>query len=154
MDSKGILDESGSETGVTVATVVRRRPVPRDVRWPIHDLKSFLYLLMWICTSYAGPMSAREPGFDPYQFTMGQWFSGDPAKRDIMFKLEKEFRAFLDDTFDPYFDDLKDCVCEIRRAIFFRKEVTTHEEIYNILEIHACAQQPADKRRRPRLLEA
>ena len=137
-------------------TLLLRPSVPH---WPIHDLESFLYVLMWICTSYAGPMSAREPGFDPYQSPMGQWFSGDPTtvgelKQDIMFKPPGKFRAFLDDTFDPYFDDLKDCVCEIRRAIFFRKEVTTHEEFYNILEIHACAQQPADKRRRPRLLEA
>ncbi|KAL1707447.1 hypothetical protein EV121DRAFT_268524 [Schizophyllum commune] len=120
-------------------TLLLRPNVPH---WPIHDLESFLYVLMWICTSYAGPMSAREPGFDPYQSPMGQWFSGDPTtvgelKQDIMFKPPGKFRAFLDDTFDPYFDDLKDCVCEIRRAIFFRKEVTTHEEIYNILEIHA-----------------
>ncbi|KAL1725451.1 hypothetical protein EV714DRAFT_240006 [Schizophyllum commune] len=120
-------------------TLLLRPNVPH---WPIHDLESFLYVLMWICTSYAGPMSAREPGFDPYQSPMGQWFSGDPMtvgelKQDIMFKPPGKFRAFLDDTFDPYFDDLKDCVCEIRRAIFFRKEVTTHEEIYNILEIHA-----------------
>ncbi|KAL1695394.1 hypothetical protein GGG16DRAFT_109066 [Schizophyllum commune] len=101
-------------------------------------------------------MSAREPGFDPYQFPMGQWFSGDPTtvgklKRDIMFKPEKEFRAFLDDTFDPYFDDLKDCVCEIRQAILLTDEGATHKDVVNILEVHARAQQPSDERYRPAL---
>ncbi|KAL1689477.1 hypothetical protein GGG16DRAFT_115072 [Schizophyllum commune] len=126
---------------------------PHDPHWPIHDLESFLYVLMWICTSYAGPMSARQPGFDPYLSPMGQWFSGDPTtvgklKRDVMFQPPAKFRAFLDDTFDPYFDDLKDCVCEIRRAILFTDEGATHEDILDILELHARAQHP-DKYYRP-----
>ena len=129
---------------------------PTAPHLPIHDLESFLYVLMWICTSYAGPMSARQPGFDPYQSPMGRWFSGDPTtvgklKRDIMFKLEKEFRAFLDDTFDPYFDDLKDCVCEIRQAILLTDEGATHKDVINILEVHTHAQQPPDERYRPAL---
>ncbi|KAI5890767.1 uncharacterized protein SCHCODRAFT_02508764 [Schizophyllum commune H4-8] len=124
---------------------------------PIHDLESFLYVLMWICTSYAGPMSARRTGFDPFQSPMGL-FSGDPTevgklKEEIMYQPPSKFRAFLDDTFDPYFDDLKDCVCEIRRAILFNAEDTTHEDILDILELHACAQQPQDKRRRPVLIK-
>ncbi|KAL1755703.1 hypothetical protein FB107DRAFT_212902 [Schizophyllum commune] len=125
---------------------------------PIHDLESFLYVLMWICTSYAGPMSARRTGFDPFRSPMGLWFTGDPTevgklKEKIMYQPPSKFRAFLDDTFDPYFDDLKDCVCEIRRAILFNAEDTTHEDILDILELHACAQQPHDKRRRPVLIK-
>ncbi|KAL1707446.1 hypothetical protein EV121DRAFT_268523 [Schizophyllum commune] len=127
---------------------------PTAPHLPIHDLESFLYVLMWICTSYAGPMSARQPGFDPYQSPMGRWFSGDPTtvgklKRDIMFQSPEGFRAFLDDTFDPYFDGLKDCVCEIRHAILMTDEGATHKDILDILEVHMRAQQPSDTHHRP-----
>ena len=68
-----------------------------------------------------------------------------------MFKPEKESRALLDDTFDPYFDDLKDCVCEIRQVILLTDEGATHKDVINILEVHTRAQQPPDERYRPAL---
>ncbi|KAL1738917.1 hypothetical protein HDZ31DRAFT_50247 [Schizophyllum fasciatum] len=121
-----------------------------------HDLESFLYVLMWICTSYNGPKSSRAVPFDVHQTPMGKWHTSQDdleigqQKWEIMRgKSEPEFRAFLDETFDPYFDDLKDCVCELRQAIFFNKDGVTHEDVLDIFELHICAQQPVDQRRPP-----
>ncbi|KAL1739033.1 hypothetical protein HDZ31DRAFT_50039, partial [Schizophyllum fasciatum] len=120
---------------------------PGVPHYAVHDLESFLYVLMWVCTSYSGPLRARAEPFDPYHTPLGKWQTSRDEKEvgqqkwDIMYvKTDSEFRAFLDETFDPFFDDLKDCVCELRRAILFSHGRVTHEDILDILEVHICAQ--------------
>ncbi|TRM60853.1 hypothetical protein BD626DRAFT_122863 [Schizophyllum amplum] len=88
-------------------------------RGPWHDLESFLYVLMIICTSYSGPSDTPRKDFDIYQSPLGPWYEGDGGhKSRIMRKFDDNaFRAFLDSAFDPYFDDLKDLVCDLRTLI-------------------------------------
>ncbi|KAI5894629.1 uncharacterized protein SCHCODRAFT_02746174 [Schizophyllum commune H4-8] len=84
-----------------------------------HDLESFLYVIMFICTKYSGPSHSPRKEFDIRSSPLGPWFDGDVAhKEKVMFRYEDdEFRAFLDSIFDPYFDDLKDMVCKVRNAV-------------------------------------
>ncbi|KAL1729883.1 hypothetical protein EV714DRAFT_273211 [Schizophyllum commune] len=90
-----------------------------DERGPWHDLESFLYVFMYICATCSGPSKTPRKDFDIEDSPMGPWFTGDHRKRrHIMFDYDDaQFRAFLDELFDPYFDDLKDLVCDLRRVI-------------------------------------
>ena len=84
-----------------------------------HDLESFLYVIMFVCTEYSGPTHSLRKDFDIRSSPLGPWLDGDVAhKEKVMFRDEDdEFRAFLDSIFDPYFDDLKDLVCKVRNAV-------------------------------------
>ncbi|KAL1740898.1 hypothetical protein HDZ31DRAFT_67463 [Schizophyllum fasciatum] len=86
---------------------------------PWDDLESFLYVLMWICTNYSGPRMMFRQGFDLSASPMGPWLTGGcQHKWSVMYVYDDErFRAFLDSVFDPYFDDLKDLVCDLRSVI-------------------------------------
>ncbi|KAI4523890.1 hypothetical protein K525DRAFT_195288 [Schizophyllum commune Loenen D] len=90
-----------------------------DERGPWHDLESFLYVFMYICATCSGPSKTPRKDFDIEDSPMGPWFTGDHRKkRRIMFDYDDaQFRAFLDELFDPYFDDLKNLVCDLRRVI-------------------------------------
>ncbi|KAL1699084.1 hypothetical protein EV121DRAFT_284356 [Schizophyllum commune] len=85
-----------------------------------HDLESFLYVIMFICTKYSGPSHCPRQDFDIRSSPLGPWFDGDVAhKEKVMFHYEDdEFRAFLDSIFDPYFDDLKDMGWEPTHSCF------------------------------------
>lgn len=95
------------------------RPYFDDERGPWHDLESFLYVFMYICATCSGPSKTLRKDFDIEDSPLGPWFTGDHRKkRHIMFDYDDaQFRAFLDELFDPYFDDLKDLVCDLRRVI-------------------------------------
>ncbi|KAL1755708.1 hypothetical protein FB107DRAFT_190840, partial [Schizophyllum commune] len=128
---------------------------PRAPHVAAHDLESFFYVLMWICTHYAGPSCTRRRGYDWRNSPMGQWFKGSIEEigqrkwTDVYAKSRKEFRVFLDETFHPYFDDLKDCVCDLRQAVVCPKDdyCMTHEDVLDILAKHIQAQQPPEIRR-------
>ncbi|KAL1679464.1 hypothetical protein EV122DRAFT_277259 [Schizophyllum commune] len=128
---------------------------PRAPHVAAHDLESFFYVLMWICTYYAGPSCTRRKGYDWRNSPVGQWFKGSIEEigqrkwTDVYAKSLKEFRVFLDETFHPYFDDLKDCVCELRQAIVCPKDkdIVTHEDVLDILAKHIQALQPPELRR-------
>ncbi|KAL1673124.1 hypothetical protein EV122DRAFT_294410 [Schizophyllum commune] len=85
-----------------------------------HDLESFLYVIMLICTKYSGPSHCPRQDFDIRSSALGPWFNGDVARKvQVMFHYEDdEFRAFLDSIFDPYFDDLKDMGWEPTHSCF------------------------------------
>ncbi|KAL1740900.1 kinase-like domain-containing protein [Schizophyllum fasciatum] len=93
---------------------------PRGIRiGPWHDLESFLHVLMYMCASYSGPSNTPRENFNLRESPMGPWLEGDGAyKIKVMYHYDAdEFRAFLDCIFDPYFDDFKDLVCELRTII-------------------------------------
>ncbi|KAL1744671.1 hypothetical protein HDZ31DRAFT_3449, partial [Schizophyllum fasciatum] len=114
---------------------------------PVHDLESFLYVLMWICANYSGPSGMRRKDRDWRQSPMGRWCTGTPREvghkkwLDVYAKSRDEFRAFLDDIFDPYFDDLKDCVCDLRQTILFHQTGVSHEDVLDVLALHIRSQQ-------------
>ncbi|KAL1699134.1 hypothetical protein EV121DRAFT_273941 [Schizophyllum commune] len=92
------------------------RPHGADGRAPWHDLESFLHVLMYICATCSGPFDTPRTDFDLEKSPMGPWLTGDYVrKKEIMFEYdESAFRAFVDSVFDPYFEDLKDLVCDLR----------------------------------------
>ncbi|TRM69580.1 hypothetical protein BD626DRAFT_391822 [Schizophyllum amplum] len=132
---------------------------PRLPHVPAHDLESFVYVLMWICANYSGPSCMRRKDYDIHRSPLGYWLAGDPKeighqKWLVMHrKTQAEFRAFLDEIFDPYFEDLKDCVSDLRNAVTRNESKPTHEDVLDVLEIHICAQQPPSDRRTPILLK-
>ncbi|KAI5832484.1 hypothetical protein K523DRAFT_144949 [Schizophyllum commune Tattone D] len=116
---------------------------------PWHDLESFLYVLMIICATYSGPSNTPRHGFDIHKSRLGPWFSGDGVyKADIMRGYDDaKFRAFLDEVFDPYFDDLKDVVCDLRNIITRQKDACpSHVDVMIVIGKHIRARQASQKR--------
>ncbi|TRM59116.1 hypothetical protein BD626DRAFT_572905 [Schizophyllum amplum] len=46
------------------------------------------------------------------------------------------FGNFLEDHFDPYFEDLKECVCELRSVIMCKQPRPTHRQVVEVLDKH------------------
>ncbi|KAL1745174.1 hypothetical protein HDZ31DRAFT_14340, partial [Schizophyllum fasciatum] len=107
---------------------------------PWHDLESFLYVLMFICANYSGPSNTPRKDFDIDKSPMGPFIIGDVYyKAQVMCDYDDtEFRAFLDAVFDPYFDDLKDLVCDLRNVITHTPPglKSNHFAVLNVLERH------------------
>ncbi|KAL1699082.1 hypothetical protein EV121DRAFT_216954 [Schizophyllum commune] len=126
---------------------------PRQVEYgPWHDFESFLYVLMIICATCSGPSSTPRQGFDIRKSPMAPWYASDGnRKADIMYlSSDAKFRAFLNRTFDPYFDDLKDVVCELRTLIMFRKNrQPTHVDVMTVFYNHIRARQANQARTTP-----
>ncbi|KAL1664388.1 hypothetical protein GGF50DRAFT_54923 [Schizophyllum commune] len=126
---------------------------PRQVEYgPWHDFESFLYVLMIICATCSGPSNTHRQGFDIRKSPMAPWYASDGnRKADIMYlSSDAKFRAFLDRTFDPYFDDLKDVVCELRTLIMFRKNrQPTHVDVMTVFYNHIRARQANQARTTP-----
>ncbi|KAL1688578.1 hypothetical protein GGG16DRAFT_115891 [Schizophyllum commune] len=111
---------------------------------PQHDFESYIHLLMYMCASYSGPSNTPRDNFNIRESPMAPWFNGDSDERfRIMFRLgDGEFRAFLDSLFDPYFDDLKDLVCELRTVVLRTPDVTPcHYTLLGIFDRHIAALQ-------------
>ncbi|KAL1729894.1 hypothetical protein EV714DRAFT_212055 [Schizophyllum commune] len=111
---------------------------------PQHDFESYIHLLMYMCASYSGPSNTPRDNFDIRESPMAPWFNGDTDERfRIMFRLgDGEFRAFLDSLFDPYFDDLKDLVCELRTLILRTPDVTPcHYTLLGVFDRYIAALQ-------------
>ncbi|TRM56474.1 hypothetical protein BD626DRAFT_619197 [Schizophyllum amplum] len=121
----------------------------RVAHGPWHDLESFLYVLMIICAIYSGPLNTPREDFDLRDSPMSAWVSGDgDQKAVIMYQYEDdEFRTFLDSVFDPYFDDLKDLVCELRTVILRNWDrKVTHHDVLEVLDRHIRARRSARER--------
>ncbi|TRM60816.1 hypothetical protein BD626DRAFT_632260 [Schizophyllum amplum] len=95
---------------------------------PRHDLESFLYVLILVCICHSGPNRQYRRDFDLPKSRFGRWMDLDAylsdigsAKEAVMCLpkngLPDEFPAFIDELFDPYFEDLKPCVHELREVI-------------------------------------
>ncbi|KAL1741511.1 hypothetical protein HDZ31DRAFT_45279 [Schizophyllum fasciatum] len=109
---------------------------------PWHDLESFLYVLMFMCVNYAGPGNTHRQGFDIQNSPMAPWLAGDgDYKERVMYRFEnEEFRAFLDSVFDPYFDDLKDLVVDLRTVIMRTPDVRAcHRDVLDVFDRHIIA---------------
>uniref|UniRef100_D8Q2U8 Protein kinase domain-containing protein n=1 Tax=Schizophyllum commune (strain H4-8 / FGSC 9210) TaxID=578458 RepID=D8Q2U8_SCHCM len=114
---------------------------------PWHDLESFLYTLMYICANYSEPSNTRRPNFDIYNSPLAPWFAEDAHDKACIMRYysDTEFRAFLDSVFDPYFDDLKGLVCELRALITRRKgrPPVRHTQVLDVLDRHIRARTEA-----------
>ncbi|TRM56473.1 hypothetical protein BD626DRAFT_440972 [Schizophyllum amplum] len=111
----------------------------RVAHGPWHDLESFLYVLMIICATYSGPSNTPREDFDLSDSPMSAWMTGDgDRKAVIMYQYEDDqFRTFLDSVFDPYFDDMKDLVCELRTVILRNWDrKVTHHDVLEVLDQH------------------
>ncbi|KAL1673116.1 hypothetical protein EV122DRAFT_283309 [Schizophyllum commune] len=110
----------------------------RNVRHgPWHDLESFLYVLVFICATCAGPSRTRRRDFDVSSSPLAPWLSGDGEhKAKVMCRYnDDEFRAFLDSVFHPYFDDLKDLACDLRNVVSRRMSGRVHHrDVLDILD--------------------
>ncbi|TRM60831.1 hypothetical protein BD626DRAFT_406954 [Schizophyllum amplum] len=119
-------------------------------RGPWHDLESFLYVLMTVCASYSGPSNTPRKDFDIRTSPMGPWFEGNGNRKwRIMHKFnDTDFIAFLDSVFDPYFDDLKELVCDLRTVIMRtwdpetdELQMASHADVLAIFDRHIRARQ-------------
>ncbi|KAL1717170.1 hypothetical protein EV715DRAFT_292440 [Schizophyllum commune] len=113
---------------------------------PQHDLESYIHLLMYICASYSGPSNTPRENFNIRDSPMAPWFnSNGEEKFRIMITLPNvEFRAFLDGLFDPYFDDLKGLVCELRTLLLRRRDrdfTPSHDDVLEVFDRHIATLQ-------------
>ncbi|TRM60836.1 hypothetical protein BD626DRAFT_122699 [Schizophyllum amplum] len=129
-----------------------------DVLWgcvrrgPWHDLESFIYVLMVVCASYSGPSNTPRKNFDLRACPLAPWLEGDANhKCRIMMGFDDvAFRTFLDSVFDPYFDDLKDLVCDLRAVILRttneeldERQLPCHTDVLSVFDRHIRARQAA-----------
>lgn len=124
-------------------------PYRHDPRGPWHDLESFLHVLMYICATCSGPSNMLREDFAIEDSPMGPWFTGDyKTKTRIMYDYDDDqFRAFLDEVFDPYFDDLKDLVIDLRRVITRDPPFQpNHYVVLEVFEQHMDARAAARQR--------
>ncbi|KAL1755806.1 hypothetical protein FB107DRAFT_290612 [Schizophyllum commune] len=118
-------------------------------RAPWHDLESFLYVLMIFCASYSGPSNTPRHGFNIRESPLGPWLTGDGNyKAQVMQSYDDDsFRVFLDQVFDPYFDDLKDVVCDLRKIITRPKDARpSHVDVMIVIDRHIRALRAEQKR--------
>ncbi|KAI5832483.1 hypothetical protein K523DRAFT_370600 [Schizophyllum commune Tattone D] len=111
-------------------------------RAPWHDLESFLYVLMIFCASYSGPSSTPRHGFNIRESPLGPWLTVDGNyKAQVMQSYDDDsFRVFLDQVFDPYFDDLKDVVCDLRKIITRPTDARpSHVDVMIVIDRHIRA---------------
>ncbi|TRM60854.1 hypothetical protein BD626DRAFT_435258 [Schizophyllum amplum] len=118
---------------------------------PWHDLESFLHVLMYMCASYSGPSNTPREDFDIFDSPMDAWMTGDARRKArVMYTFDdNEFRGFVDSVFDPYFDDLKDLVYDLRTALFRlrdsegKRDKPDHDMILEIFDRHIEARRAA-----------
>ncbi|TRM59109.1 hypothetical protein BD626DRAFT_409583 [Schizophyllum amplum] len=117
---------------------------------PWHDMESFLYVLMIICSSYAGPSSTPRNDVDVRSLKIGRWLDGNAGhKARVMFGYDDDqFRGFLDESFHPYFDDLKELVFDLRTAIA-RTKWATDRVFLDIFDRHIRQRQSSDDHAAP-----
>ncbi|TRM60819.1 hypothetical protein BD626DRAFT_366701, partial [Schizophyllum amplum] len=115
---------------------------------PRHDLESFLYVLIVVCVCHSGPNRQYRQDFDLRKSRIGRWMELDEYMSDIGSAKEAvmclpkdglpdEFQAFIDELFDPYFEDLKPCVHELREVILGpapSNPRAMHREVLGILQ--------------------
>ncbi|KAL1664385.1 hypothetical protein GGF50DRAFT_54948 [Schizophyllum commune] len=130
-----------------MAIEVLRYPALTE-RAPWHDLESFIYVLIILFSSYSGPSSTPRRGFDIQKSPLGPWLVGDGRyKAEVMCRYgDAEFRAFLDKVFDPYFDDLKDLVCDLRNVVTRpRDKHPSHIDVMTAIDKHIRARRASQK---------
>ena len=82
---------------------------------PKHDLKSFFYVLLFICMKFKAPGTKRASN-DLINFTtfgINNWFTFNYSFKDIANSKAAQLTRFEDmfiSKFNPYFHDLKDCL--------------------------------------------
>ncbi|KAL1688577.1 hypothetical protein GGG16DRAFT_127098 [Schizophyllum commune] len=113
---------------------------------PQHVLESYIHLLMYICASYSGPSDTPRENFDIRDSPMAPWFNsnGEEKFRIMTTLTDVEFRLFLDGLFDPYFDDFKGLVCELRTLLLRRCDrgrPPDHEDVLEVFDRHIAALQ-------------
>ncbi|KAL1729891.1 hypothetical protein EV714DRAFT_211998 [Schizophyllum commune] len=138
----------GSRTGCLPfqACHLTRQPDSTTHHLPQHDLESYIHLLMYICASYSGPSDTPRKNFDIRDSPMAPWFNsnGEEKFRIMTTFTDVEFRGFLDGLFDPYFDDLKGLVCELRTLLLRRCDrgrPPDHEDVLEVFDRHIAALQ-------------
>ncbi|KAI5828782.1 hypothetical protein K523DRAFT_275982 [Schizophyllum commune Tattone D] len=154
VNRRDMLGPVGRQTGTVCFMACELLRDPKNVahaRW--HDLESFLYVLMYICTTHSGPSNMPRVDFDLSQSPMGPWLvgDGDHKARIMCHASDRDFRQFLDDVFDPYFDDLKDLVCDLRTAIL-RPPCglkANHVAVLAVIRAHIHARARAQEREAP-----
>ncbi|TRM56480.1 hypothetical protein BD626DRAFT_575708, partial [Schizophyllum amplum] len=111
-----------------------------------YDLESFLYILINIGACYAGPNGTLREGFSLLESELGLWMHDNKriagSVKQVMMSLRSQddpFRRFLEDTFHPYFEDIKPCVLELRKLVMRQDTRCTYKEFIEILTRHADA---------------
>ena len=126
-----------------------------DILWgkahqPHHDLESIIYVLVWICLSYAGPKNTPRQGFTFKKKELDIWAGDPPDSTQVeTIAASTKFAAFCHgERFElqvlsdihPYFASLKPCLHELRsliQAAYFMEDHISHAAIKAVLQKHA-----------------
>jgi len=118
--------------------------IPRDVKFvhgPVHDVESFLYIILFFCTFVRGPNQWRFEGSLPLypSIPLSTWFSKETLKDIGYFKvghLTMSETAILR-KFDPYWSAFIPIARELLDAAFPHRPgymcELTHDKVINIL---------------------
>ncbi|KAL1673111.1 hypothetical protein EV122DRAFT_283305 [Schizophyllum commune] len=138
----------GSRTGCLPfqACHLTRQPDSTTHHLPQHDLESYIHLLMYICASYSGSSDTPRKNFDIRDSPMSPWFNSNGEEKFMIMTTftDVEFRGFLDGLFDPYFDNLKGLVCELRTLLLRRRDrdfTPSHDDVLEVFDRHIAALQ-------------
>jgi hypothetical protein len=90
---------------------------------PSHDLESLFYVLVYICTNLEGPNTPRSLS-DLITFTslpMAAWFVPETSFEGLATSklgIAHTFESRIVGRFSPYFEDIKECVMDLFRAMY------------------------------------
>ena len=110
---------------------------------PRHDLESFFYVLLFICMKYKGPGTKRtNANLEAFQsFGIQDWFTWDSTFKQLADSKVSQMTHFdcaFMTKFNPYFEDLKDCLTSMYNTIFatknFWENTADHPAVLRILQ--------------------
>ncbi|KAL1673112.1 hypothetical protein EV122DRAFT_283306 [Schizophyllum commune] len=118
-----------------------------------HDLESFFYVLIALCSSCSGDDKGALPreDFDLPKSNLGRWLDIDKARVGhskwfvLSFKPKASvdsFDEFLNDVIDPFFDDFKPLLRKLRELLAEVSRRPTHQEFIDVLESYVEAKLP------------
>lgn len=110
---------------------------------PANDLESIFYVLLFICSSFHGPALPRKKAdlMIYRSFAVNDWFSFPEPRQLALHKCGTlsstyTFRLRYTQKFAPYFQDLGDCMEQLRAALFPKDPMVveaTYETVLTIL---------------------
>ena len=111
------------------------------IHHPAHNLELIFYVLLWVCCLYEGPNNTEKvfrkkeaPPLTMWCQAITHWYSliQIHASKNSDCSTLDEFDTCVISHFPPYFDDLKECCCELHHLFFGQTEDrkdATHDQM-------------------------
>lgn len=104
-----------------------------------HDLESFFYVFLWICTFYSKPgveIGAKDAKEKPMYYWNDR--GKESSSKEVHMKSYQRFERKILDNFAEYFEDFKGLAKELYEAVFpacGSQSTVTHKSFISILEV-------------------